>query len=508
MVSLLVMVLLIGCAPAVTTTQTGNPETSGTTTGATTAKPRDPVTVTMQLVSPNANQAELDKIAAEISKITEAKFNTTYKLTFVTPMDYVNKMNLVLATGSDDLDIFQSFVMYNQFVAQGYLMPIEDYKDYYLDALSVVGDTAKIAEKNGHTYGIPFMNAGGTGGDLYGFRKDIAENLNLDLDNTKTLDDFAGLLRQIKQAYPDMTPLMGGGGSTLPVVVFALDFATDSYADPLGNSSLVAVYDPQNNTQVESGYLRDNFKMLADYAWQWAKEGLIAYDEVSSDADLIKAGKASVIHTMNGPQAFNELKALTGYEMALWRPSTAKSLVFTNNVWTWSITDFCENPERALEVLNEFYVNADLANHLEWGIEGEHYQIIDKEKGIVDFLEGQHPGNVSYYNFIKDNIPNCYLTYVGKNESPEKWQLYQDFKKNNTIISPFLGFVFDSSKVQNEVAACTNVANKYSGGLLSGQLDPSTEYDKFVSELQANGIQVIIDEAQKQLDQWIADNKN
>ncbi len=496
--TLLMTASLFGCGGNNTA---GSAQTDGTEGY---SEDREHVEITMLIVSPNCNETELNKIAEKASEITEEKFNTTLNLITVTPTDYTNKMNMMLASG-DSLDIFQGFSMYNQYVAQGYMMDISSYEEYYQDALSVVGEKIQVAQSGEATYGIPFMNLGGTGGDGYAFRKDIIDELGIDLDEVLTWDDFGDVLRQIKEAYPEMTPLMGG--STSPAFRSDSDTITGAQRDTLGDSALVCVWDPENNSQVSSVLESDGFRQASEYAWQWAQEGLIGYDEVSEPSDLIKAGKSAVMYYGYGPIADSEASDSTGYEMVMWRPQADKSVISTNNAWTWCITDYCENPERALEVLNEFYINADLANLLEWGIEGEHYQVVDSENGIVDFLDGQNVGNVSYYNYIKDNIPNCYITYIGANENPDKWQLYEEYQENEVIYSPYLGFFFDQSSVQNQIAACTNVYNKYYIGLLSGQLDPSTEVDNMISELKTAGIDEIVEEAQRQLDEWIAQNQ-
>ncbi len=460
--------------------------------------------LTMLMVSPNPNEAELDKIAEKMSEITEEKFNVTLHLIAVTPADYANKMNMMLASG-DTLDIFQGFSLYGQYVSQNYMMPIEDYEAYYQDALEVLGDRAAVSYNYGHRYGLPFMNLGGTGGDAWGIRKDVLEDAGVKIEDVVTWDDFADMMRKIKEAHPELTPMMGGG--TEPAILVSGDMLTGQYPDTVGDFSLVRVWDPLNNQTVTDAFSAEGYKYACDKAWQWAQEGLIGYDEVSTPTELVKAGKCAIMHTINGPVAADELRAGTGYEMVIWAPQTEKCVVTTNNAWTWCVTDYCEYPEQALMVLNELYINADLANLLEWGIEGEHYQIVDAENGIVDFVEGQHMGNVTYYNYIKDNIPNCYLCYTGANETEGKWELYQKFHDEMTVASPYMGFILDQSPIQNEVAACTNIVNKYAVGLLSGQLDPSTEYDKFMQELKANGLDTIVEEAQAQLDAWVAENK-
>lgn len=47
---------------------------------------------------------------------------------------------------------------------------------------------------------------------------------------------------------------------------------------------------------------------------------------------------------------------------------------------------------------------------------------------------------------------------------------------------------------------------KYAEALNCGSMDPAGNLEKFNEELEANGIQRIIDEKQRQLDEWLAAN--
>ena len=58
--------------------------------------------------------------------------------------------------------------------------------------------------------------------------------------------------------------------------------------------------------------------------------------------------------------------------------------------------------------------------------------------------------------------------------------------------------------VLNEVTACNNVVTKYHNALIGGQLDPSTTIPEFVAELEKAGIDKIIAEKQRQMDEWAA----
>ena len=58
--------------------------------------------------------------------------------------------------------------------------------------------------------------------------------------------------------------------------------------------------------------------------------------------------------------------------------------------------------------------------------------------------------------------------------------------------------------MKTEVAAVTNVCNEYRCALEFGVLDPEEAIPQFLEKLEAAGIQKIIDEKQKQLDEYLA----
>ena len=66
-------------------------------------------------------------------------------------------------------------------------------------------------------------------------------------------------------------------------------------------------------------------------------------------------------------------------------------------------------------------------------------------------------------------------------------------------------FVFDPEPVQNEVANVNTAWEKYNNDLLTGAIDPETTLPTIIDELNAAGLQTVIDEAQKQLDAFFAE---
>lgn len=69
---------------------------------------------------------------------------------------------------------------------------------------------------------------------------------------------------------------------------------------------------------------------------------------------------------------------------------------------------------------------------------------------------------------------------------------------------PALGYVFDNSSVANEMAALTNVGAQYALALDAGAVDPATELPKFLQALDAAGMETYLNEANAQLEAYLA----
>lgn len=71
-------------------------------------------------------------------------------------------------------------------------------------------------------------------------------------------------------------------------------------------------------------------------------------------------------------------------------------------------------------------------------------------------------------------------------------------------MSPAFGFTWDSSSMTNQITACNNVVSQYDAALRWGNLNPDETLEKFNADLEAAGINEIIEEKQRQLDEYLA----
>ena len=98
-----------------------------------------------------------------INAILEPALNTTVKFMMVSYADHTEKINLVLASG-DKLDLYEPFQSYDNFYANGYMMDISGYGEYYKDIAELLGEGyMECAQIDGVQYGLPSPEGSGPG---------------------------------------------------------------------------------------------------------------------------------------------------------------------------------------------------------------------------------------------------------------------------------------------------------------------------------------------------------
>lgn len=95
------------------------------------------------------------------------------------------------------------------------------------------------------------------------------------------------------------------------------------------------------------------------------------------------------------------------------------------------------------------------------------------------------------------------ISYVWDGDSPTIWEDTTAWN-DSAIVSPAMGFTWDNANVLNEVTAVRNVRGKYANALECGSIDPAEALPAFLEELETAGANTIIEEKQKQLDEYLA----
>ncbi|HEX3027870.1 MAG TPA: ABC transporter substrate-binding protein, partial [Clostridia bacterium] len=162
-----------------------------------------------------------------------------------------------------------------------------------------------------------------------------------------------------------------------------------------------------------------------------------------------------------------------------------------------AISSTSGNPERAMMFLNLLYTDPYLYNLIAYGIEGKHYE--KRASGVIE-----KPGNAYFVEpctFGNSNL-SYNLSYYPKN-------LKEELKSLNTkaIISPLLKFSFNPDKVESEIEKITDVTEEIEGPLFTGTVDPDAYLPKIIDKYKKAGLDKVMLEMQRQLDNWNSNRK-
>lgn len=412
------------------------------------------------------------------------------------------QMNLMLTGGDTSLDLFNSFwyTSASNLVANGQVIALDElletagadilgqYEGYeeYLDCGRI----------GGQLYGIPSIYAWSCE-NLYLVTTEASDAAEIDWTQVDDLDTLTDAMIQMKEASPDKYFIPG---------------STQTYwipkdIDYLGDTNFLGVLtDPTNSTTVENYYESEYFLNFLEHVQQWKDAGLISPDPMSnSDATLVNLQYGVVDGTpgYNWDMEVGRRNSEANYGLELYGTTLSEPLATSGDVTTymWHISSFCEDPEAAMRILNVLYSDVEAAQLVGMGIEGENY-VLD-ENGQMTFPEGKTLWDAGWGcsgSALWPNITLCKTWYY----EPE--DLYEQMKEKNVSAkkSLALGFQFDSSPVADQMAACANVVAQYYMPLMYAEADIETTLPVFQEQLKSAGIDEIIAEKQRQLDEWLA----
>lgn len=457
----------------------------------------EPYELTMAIPIFGPVPPDINAVQDEINKIAQERINT--KVTFL-PISigaWGQQMNLMMSSG-EKLDLVFAFgAMYNGWASTGQLQPIDVLMDKHgQQILDEVGrDNIKVAQVNGKIYGVPVTGPYATQSGI-AMRKDMIEKYNIDVSTIKNIEDLEPIFQLIKQNEPGMTPIASGLTSPLE---FHRGF--DRLGDRLG---VLPGYD--NGLKVVNVFETQEYADNVELMHKWFKAGYINKDAATTQStvqEMVRADKAFSYFMAYKPDIPASESLTTGKELMVVPLGDAYTTTDDLMIGLWGIAQQSEDPERAMMMLNLIYTDSVVTNLLRWGIEGKHYVKVSDTQ--IDYPEGVDGNNVGYKltGFLSGNQLN---TYVFKTDDPDLWEQTKAFNES-AIKSKAFGFVFNPAPVQNELTALNNVIERYRKVLETGTVGPSGKLEEFNKQLKAAGLDKVIGEKQKQLDEWAAANQ-
>lgn len=459
-----------------------------------------PVELTMFL--PVDAQQDEEVMETELNKYLKDKINATIKITRLGWGDnYQNK--LIAMSGSRqpfDICFTASWLFtFKEQAGKGAFLKLNDLLPKYApNAKKALGDDFINASSiNGTVYAIPTLKEKAHNWGFI-FNKKLVDKYSVDISKINSLEDLEPVLKTIKEKEPSVYPLEALVGENPAKLI---DFDNLS-----GDKTPGVVYNDAKELKALFQFDTPEYQKYFETIRKYFKAGYVRQDAPSVtdyEADE-KAGKIFCAVKSLKPGKDVELTAQQGIQ---WVQKDVTKPVMSNreaNGAMLAVSSTSKNPERAMMFIDLMYNDPVVNNFVLYGVKDKHY--VEKGKNNYGYMVIDKGPDQSKYNPGNGWLcGNQFINYLTSGEDPQKWQKFEDYNKSATNTKT-LGFSFDTKPVKNEIGAMTNIWDKYVPSLETGAVDYKEVLPKFKDEMNKAGMQKVLDEETKQLQDWAKKN--
>ena len=471
----------------------------------------DTFNLKMQIVTFGQEFSGLANVESAINAITEPEIGVTVTLDPIAAWDLPSTSALAI-TSNEEIDLMCILPMgsnmdsISNYSTKNMLLPLDDlYAEYGQDIHECIGELEKLGYAGNTLYAVPANYYAGHGCSFVALTSELeALGFSFDENQIYTLEDVEEVMAAYKEAKGD------ADGDIMPVLC-----PTDDLGDPAIGSLMNAGLD---NTTIVNRFATDEYRAAYDKIRGYYNAGYINPDVISITDTwpaLLQTGHylgAFIGTNASGLDGILVNEQSIGQDLTIIRFFEDFATTSGASYGLWAIPVTCANPEKTMEFLNMLYQKRDLSENvaaiLSCGLEGETYQIVetlDDGRIIVDYVDGvdrmtpPYGGQVPIYG---DELRTP--KYV-----PIDAEMFDEISNyNNTVeYSKAFGYSFDSYYYVSQISAINNVLQTYRAQLAWGTVDVDSVLPQFLSELEAAGINEIIEANQEQLDAWLAEQE-
>lgn len=432
---------------------------------------------------------DAEMVETEINKIAEEKYGLHFDINYISTGSWQQQSNL-LFTG-DEADVIAIFgTPLTTFVKNGQLSDLTDYYANASDEFKAVWSAEEMEGTtiDGKIYAVPNLR---NFGNYFGLNIDaeVAAELGIEDGQQLSMQDVSDFLYAAHEKYPERYALVPQGGTTL--------IGQWSW-DGLGDERWVGVLeDCGQDTTVKNVLDIDDFTEFCTWAETWYNDGLILPDILSNTTPwqtmILNKQAISVFDNYGVNAAAGCIRTIV---VDKWAQSNSYQAL------CYGINQNSFNKDAAWKAMEVLYTDKEICTLLADGIEGTHYVV--NEDGTISFPEGKSAADCGY-GMAEGYwiVPYSGNTYPLDVNGPTFFEDLITFNKE-TLKTKAFGFAFDTTPVTDQYAACLSVMDKYYQPLMSGAVDVESTIAQAKNELEAAGIDEIIAEKQKQLDEFLS----
>ncbi len=489
---------------------------------------KDPVTLEWYYRG-NGQQADTDKVEARVNELLKeypGLEHVSININCFPSADYSTQVTLAQTSG-DQIDILNSVNLnFAQHVEDGSWMPLNDLisdelkaelPEWLWELGSVQGDIYIVPNyQNAFNAGYLFvpkeyMDAYGNYDEMYATMTDWNISITEKLDY---LEEFTMAVRA------------GEGNTKYAGYIEGIDKGQYGFyfMEPYDHLTNYFVVDNDGEHKVEFLFAKEEQKEIwAKYA-DWSTKGIFAPDGADTNhSDYFNQnmlGDTSYVFcTKEQVGAPEDVAALYsqawGFEVVA---IPIQEYDYVQNSWGAGgngVSSTCKNPEEAILFIEALTTGTEIGkeiyNTMVFGLEGEHYTVDANDPDRITTLEydGSQGGAETSYAGLKWILGNSFYAY--KNQAVKDGQ-FENIKKYNeapeTQSSDHNGFVVSTANVTTQLEQINAVSSEYRDIFIKGLSGAEFEakYQEYLDKLETAGLQEVIDDFQKQLDDWLAAN--
>ncbi|MGM9607262.1 MAG: DUF3502 domain-containing protein [Oscillospiraceae bacterium] len=439
---------------------------------------REPETVRILTIG-DAPEEALERVSETLSAITLERLGCKVELKMIGQSEYDDRIDdLLLESELADIFVCRDRTTMNKLLDGNYIYRLDRYLEQYPQFRQTVPDERawELVQAEGYTYGIPFGNDDVS---RWGFvmRKDICEELNIDVESVTTLEQLHEVLLRVREAYPNLVPVVSNYGE---METFASDDLLVS-----GAGCLVT----------ESGAVSvsalPEFSQRCALIRRWNEEGLIL-----DNAPFHKEGRGTWMASGLAFGSFAQVGRYTARELEYAAGMPVECVILEEEFYPDSCADmsfvvyaYAEDVNLSLQVLSLIYTDPDVLRMCVYGEENVDYTRAGTGSAVPVDGEEQY---VSWCWPLRDRVP------APVTEEDPAW--YGGTAEERAA------FFFDNSTVANEIYQCGEILEKYFGALCAGMIDEQEGIAMMEDELNEANMETVRAELEHQWMAWLAEN--
>lgn len=312
-------------------------------------------TITMAYIG--SEQPNEESVLAAVQEQVKADTGFNLELIQLGFGDYQQKLNLMLS-GGDKLDVFPIGPgLAGTYKNAGQLVELTELIDTHGQGIvELMGeDVAKSGSLNGFVYGLP-SNKESASRNGFVMRKDVVEELGIDVESINTMDEMTAVFEQVKAAHPELDCV---AGTNLVIGTAMWDTLGDSFG---------VLMDCGKDREVTNLFESEEYHKRVSRIHDWYQKGYVKLDAATSTEttqNLMKSGSLFCYMSSIKPGFLVQEEAATGMELVTTYidndDGSMANIICTGNVnyFDWGIAAQSEDPEKAMEFLNYIYTSPE-----------------------------------------------------------------------------------------------------------------------------------------------------